>query len=528
MTEPPPHPVDGTPADVRRPPHRGPFRAGDRVQLTDPKGRMHTIVLEPGKAFHTHRGALAHDDLIGLPDGSVVTSSGGTAYLALRPLLSDYVLSMPRGAQVIYPKDAAQIVAMGDIFPGARVLEAGAGSGALTCSLLRAVGEHGEVHSYELRDDFAEIARRNVEAFFGGPHPAWTLHVGDVADCTETGFDRIILDMLAPWEALDLVERALVPGGVFIGYVATTPQLSELVEALRERGGFTEPRAWESLVRDWHADGPGRPPRPPHDRPHRVPGLRRASSRPGSSRRRGGASRARAPRRTRASRGRRGRPPAAAAGRGAADGGRRLSEAARRRGRGADEPARRSAAATCRRSSRTGRPTRTWSRPPGPTCATPTWRWRRSAACCGGATVLGFTLERFVNEVNGVWQEVVVCDGSRLVLWHGEDVPPGEGPAGSMTSSLRVVPLSAVTEVGCRRRLPRRRRRRPGSTASTSTCCSARSTRPRTPAERGAPAVIRHDALRFGKTLDDGGAGQIARLEEFARLVASLVGRPML
>ena len=125
------------------PAHRGPFRAGDRVQLTDPKGRMHTIVLEPGKSFHTHRGALEHDALIGLPDGSVVTSAGSTAYLALRPLLSDYVLSMPRGAQVIYPKDAAQIVAMGDVFPGAKVLEAGAGSGALTCSLLRAVGSAG-------------------------------------------------------------------------------------------------------------------------------------------------------------------------------------------------------------------------------------------------------------------------------------------------------------------------------------------------------------------------------------------------
>jgi tRNA (adenine57-N1/adenine58-N1)-methyltransferase len=144
---------------------------------------------------------------------------------------------------------------MGDIFPGAKVLEAGAGSGALSCSLLRAVGSAGELHSYEVRADFAAVARRNVEAFFGGPHPAWTLRVGDAASCTETGFDRIILDMLTPWDALGLVERALVPGGVFIGYVATTPQLSELVEALRERGGFTEPRAWESLVRDWHVDG---------------------------------------------------------------------------------------------------------------------------------------------------------------------------------------------------------------------------------------------------------------------------------
>ena len=143
---------------------RGPFEAGDRVQLTDPKGRMHTIVLEPGKAYHTHRGALAHDDLIGLADGSVVTSTGSTAYLALRPLLADYVLSMPRGAQVIYPKDAAQIVAMGDVFPGAKVLEAGAGSGALSCSLLRAVGDVGALWSYELREDFAAVARKNVEA----------------------------------------------------------------------------------------------------------------------------------------------------------------------------------------------------------------------------------------------------------------------------------------------------------------------------------------------------------------------------
>jgi tRNA (adenine57-N1/adenine58-N1)-methyltransferase len=234
---------------------RGPFREGDRVQLTDPKGRMHTVVLTAGKAFHTHRGALEHDELIGLPDGSVVTSSGGTAYLALRPLLSDYVLSMPRGAQVIYPKDAAQIVAMGDVFPGARVLEAGAGSGALTCSLLRAVGPTGSVTSYELRPDFADIARRNVEAFIGGRLANWNLRVGDVGSCEDVGFDRIILDMLTPWECLPLLSRALLPGGVFVGYVATTPQLSELVEALREHGGFTEPRAWESLVRDWHVEG---------------------------------------------------------------------------------------------------------------------------------------------------------------------------------------------------------------------------------------------------------------------------------
>jgi tRNA (adenine57-N1/adenine58-N1)-methyltransferase len=234
---------------------RGPFRAGERVQLTDSKGRMNTVVLAAGKVFHTHRGGVAHDDVIGRPDGSVVCSSGGTAYLALRPLLADYVLSMPRGAQVIYPKDAAQIMTMGDIFPGARVLEAGAGSGALTCWLLRAVGPGGEVVSYELRQDFADVARRNVEAFSDGVPANWRLHVGDVATCRDRPFDRIILDLLAPWEVLDMAEALLVPGGVLVGYVATTPQLSELVEALRERGSFTEPRAWESLVRDWHAEG---------------------------------------------------------------------------------------------------------------------------------------------------------------------------------------------------------------------------------------------------------------------------------
>jgi tRNA (adenine57-N1/adenine58-N1)-methyltransferase catalytic subunit len=233
----------------------GPFRVGDRVQLTDPKGRLHTVVLEPGKAFHTHRGAVAHDDLIGRPEGVVVTATSGTPYLALRPLLADYVLSMPRGAAVVYPKDAAQIVLMGDVFPGARVLEAGAGSGALTCSLLRAVGETGRVVSYERRPEFAEVARRNVERFYGGPHPGWELRVSDVTECTEQDLDRAVLDMLSPWEVLDAVSAALRPGGVLVGYVATTTQLSRLVEELREHGTFTEPAAWETLLRPWHVVG---------------------------------------------------------------------------------------------------------------------------------------------------------------------------------------------------------------------------------------------------------------------------------
>ncbi len=230
------------------------FVVGDRVQLTDPKGRKYTMVLEVGATFHTHRGALEHDALIGQPEGSVITSAGKTDYLALRPLLTDYVLSMPRGAAVIYPKDAAQIVHWGDIFPGARVMEAGAGSGALTCSLLRAVGPEGSVLSYEIRQDHADHAIRNVETFFGSRPENWELRVADMAEHTGE-VDRIVLDMLEPWSMIDTVAGSLVPGGVLMVYVATTTQLSKVAEELREHGGFTEPEAWESLHRPWHLVG---------------------------------------------------------------------------------------------------------------------------------------------------------------------------------------------------------------------------------------------------------------------------------
>jgi tRNA (adenine57-N1/adenine58-N1)-methyltransferase len=240
------------PADHRR----GPLKPGDRVQLTDPKGRMHTITLEPGKVFHTHKGSVEHDALLGAPEGVVLTSTGGVAYLALRPLLSDFVLSMPRGATVVYPKDAAAIIGLADVFPGARVVEAGVGSGALTCSLLRAVGDGGLVSSYERRADFAAIAQANIEAFFGAPHPAFRLTVGDLAhDLAETAVDRVVLDMLAPWDCVEAAERALVPGGVLVAYVATTTQLSRTVEALRASGRFTEPVSSETLVRTWHVEG---------------------------------------------------------------------------------------------------------------------------------------------------------------------------------------------------------------------------------------------------------------------------------
>jgi tRNA (adenine57-N1/adenine58-N1)-methyltransferase catalytic subunit len=257
---------------------RGPFAAGDQVQLTDPKGRRHRVVLEAGRSFHTHRGSLAHDELIGRPEGSVIVSSGGTPYVALRPLLADYTLSMARGAAVVYPKDAGQILAQADIFDGARVLEAGAGSGALSCWLLRAVGEAGLVVSYERRSDFADIARRNVELYFGGPHPAWRLIVGDLPAVPVApdesagglegpdhpgqrggayggGYDRTILDMLAPWEYADTTAAALIPGGLVCCYVATTTQLARTVEALRGQGSFAEPAAWETIQRGWHVDG---------------------------------------------------------------------------------------------------------------------------------------------------------------------------------------------------------------------------------------------------------------------------------
>jgi tRNA (adenine57-N1/adenine58-N1)-methyltransferase len=234
----------------------GLLAVGDIVQLTDPKGRMHTIILEPGKVFHTHRGQLPHDDLIGLPQGSVVTAPSGTQYVALRPHLDDWVLSMPRGAQVIYPKDAARIVGLLNLGPGATVAEAGVGSGALTCSLLRSVGETGHVFSYERREDFAEVARGNVRRWFGVEPASWTLTVADLAPAlAERDLDAAVLDMLAPWECIDAVGRALAPGGTLVVYVATTTQLSRVVETIRVAGGWTEPRAEESLMRTWHVEG---------------------------------------------------------------------------------------------------------------------------------------------------------------------------------------------------------------------------------------------------------------------------------
>lgn len=245
-----------TDVPVARADRHGPLQPGDLVQLTDPKGRHHTFALVPGKVFHTHKGALEHDALIGQPEGIVATAASGVPYLVLRPLLRDFVLSMPRGATVVYPKDAAAIVGMADIFPGARVVEAGVGSGALTCSLLRAVGSEGSVVSFERREDFARIARANVERFLGGPQPTWSLVVGDLQDTlAERDVHRVVLDMLAPWECIDAVGEVLVAGGLLCCYVATATQLGRTMDTLRAHGGFTEPAASELSVRQWHAEG---------------------------------------------------------------------------------------------------------------------------------------------------------------------------------------------------------------------------------------------------------------------------------
>ncbi|MFB8147057.1 tRNA (adenine-N1)-methyltransferase [Microbacterium sp. NPDC056003] len=239
---------------------RGPFRFGDRVQLTGPKGRLHTITLREKGELHTHHGVLKHEQLVGRPDGSVVANSSGHEYLALRPLLRDFVMSMPRGAAIVYPKDAAQIIAEADVFPGAVVVEAGVGSGALSLWLLRAMGSEGRLISFERRPEFAEVAQANVETYLGETPENWSVVVGDLVEAlpdaiAPASVDRVVLDMLAPWECIDVVADALTPGGVVLCYIATATQLSRVAEYLRSTGLFTEPEASETMVRGWHVEG---------------------------------------------------------------------------------------------------------------------------------------------------------------------------------------------------------------------------------------------------------------------------------
>lgn len=247
-----PHPIG---SDRRR----GPFRAGERVQLTDSKGRKYTTMLTDDGYFQSTRGNFRHKVLIGAPEGTVFETETGHMLQALRPLIADYLLSMPRGATPIYPKDSAQIVQHGDVFPGARVFEAGVGSGGLTLSLLAAIGPEGHLTSVERRGEFAEIAQANVESWYGPAVPPWDLFVGDANDAldemAEESLDHVILDMLAPWESIVHAARALRSGGVIVGYVTTTTQLSRFVEKLRDSEFFTEPDAFETVMRSWHLDG---------------------------------------------------------------------------------------------------------------------------------------------------------------------------------------------------------------------------------------------------------------------------------
>ena len=236
---------------------RGPLGPGERVLLVDGRGRRYLVTLGAGRRFHSHLGSLDHDDVIGLPEGSVVRASGGAALLALRPTLADYVLKMKRGAQVVYPKDIALILIYADIFPGARVLEAGTGSGALTLALARAAGEEGRVISYEQRADHLERAVANIEAWYealGGKPENLELRLGDVFEgVPESGLDRIVLDLPEPWRAVGPTTAALAPGGIICCYLPTVPQVQQTVQALRT-GGFGLLSTLEGLVRTWNVD----------------------------------------------------------------------------------------------------------------------------------------------------------------------------------------------------------------------------------------------------------------------------------
>jgi tRNA (adenine57-N1/adenine58-N1)-methyltransferase catalytic subunit len=230
-----------------------PFEPGDRALLTDDRGRRFLVRLQPGGAFHFHGGIVPHDLVLGSEEGIVVHSSMGARLACFRPTMADFVLKMPRGAQVVYPKDLGAILVFADIAPGTRVLEAGTGSGALTLALGRATGPEGAVVSYELRPEHQAKAEANLETFFGKVPPWVELRPGDVREVASTGetFDRAVLDLPEPWAVLPEVAAALHPGGLLCAYLPTTNQVQQAALAL-EAGGFAEVTTFEVLVRHWH------------------------------------------------------------------------------------------------------------------------------------------------------------------------------------------------------------------------------------------------------------------------------------
>jgi tRNA (adenine57-N1/adenine58-N1)-methyltransferase catalytic subunit len=232
----------------------GGFVLGDKVLLVDQKGRRYLVTLKPGGEFHSHNGFVPHADLIGAEEGVTVKSTRGTAYIALRPTLEDFVLEMPRGAQVIYPKDLGPILLLADIGPGVTVLESGVGSGALSMAMLRA---GAEIVGYELRDDFAARARANVGSFLG--EAALARYNVEIRDCYEgisaAGLDRIVLDLPEPWRVVPHAERAMRPGGILVAYTPSIVQVGQLRQVLRS-DAWLSPRTLEVLHRTWHVEPP--------------------------------------------------------------------------------------------------------------------------------------------------------------------------------------------------------------------------------------------------------------------------------
>jgi tRNA (adenine57-N1/adenine58-N1)-methyltransferase len=230
------------------------LKPNDAVIFIDRKGRRYLKVLKPGLKLLV-RGELMADSLVGIEEGSRVKFSGGETFLVLRPTYADLVPHLPRTAQVIYPKDTGPLIVWGDVFPGATVIEGGVGAGALTIALLRAIGPHGRLVSYEIRDDFADLAQRNVATFFGAA-PNWTLKRRDLYEgFDETAADRMFLDLPEPGRALQVAARALRPGGVLVGYVPTALQLKDTVDALQAHAEFGQIESFETLLRHWQVKG---------------------------------------------------------------------------------------------------------------------------------------------------------------------------------------------------------------------------------------------------------------------------------